>query len=289
MGKVLVVADREGLGSAIPRGLELAARLGLAVDVCAFVHAPLAQLKLDSAGRAAVKRKLQDKRREQLETYIARHSSGGQKVRVQVQWQKDVGLWVCNRCARGDIEFVVKTGGHVEGAVHSSTDWTLLRECPAAVLIVADTKWRNTAPVLAALDLATGSAAKKRLNDAILNRAVSLASAMGESLHVICAVEVPTLLRDLDLVEPASYVAEARTAMQSEIAALAKRHGLAEKAFKVKRGPAEKVIASEAAARRAQLVVLGCVGRKGLRARLLGNTAERVLQHLKTDVLALKP
>ena len=39
----------------------------------------------------------------------------------------------------------------------------------------------------------------------------------------------------------------------------------------------------------AQIVVMGTVGRKGVKARLLGNTAERVLRHIKTDVLAIKP
>jgi universal stress protein E len=34
---------------------------------------------------------------------------------------------------------------------------------------------------------------------------------------------------------------------------------------------------------------MGTVARKGVRARLLGNTAEEVLRHLHTDVLAIKP
>jgi universal stress protein E len=34
---------------------------------------------------------------------------------------------------------------------------------------------------------------------------------------------------------------------------------------------------------------MGTVGRQGIKAKLLGNTAESVLHHLKTDVLALKP
>jgi universal stress protein E len=34
---------------------------------------------------------------------------------------------------------------------------------------------------------------------------------------------------------------------------------------------------------------MGTVGRKGVSARLLGNTAERVLRHIKNDVLAIKP
>ena len=61
------------------------------------------------------------------------------------------------------------------------------------------------------------------------------------------------------------------------------------KSFHIKRGPVEKVITSRAAKVRAQVVVMGTVARKGVKARLLGNTAEKVLRHMKTDVLAIKP
>ena len=44
-----------------------------------------------------------------------------------------------------------------------------------------------------------------------------------------------------------------------------------------------------AAELKAQLVVMGTVGRRGVRAQVLGNTAEEALQLLKTDTLTLKP
>ena len=60
-------------------------------------------------------------------------------------------------------------------------------------------------------------------------------------------------------------------------------------AFKLKEGPVEKVITSESARLKAQLVVMGTVGRAGVKARIVGNTAEKVLSRLRTDVLAIKP
>ena len=39
----------------------------------------------------------------------------------------------------------------------------------------------------------------------------------------------------------------------------------------------------------AQLVVLGSVGRTGLTAALIGNTAEHIIDRLDCDVLTLKP
>ena len=59
--------------------------------------------------------------------------------------------------------------------------------------------------------------------------------------------------------------------------------------MRIESGETEKVIPSAAARLQAQLVVMGTVGRHGVNARLIGNTAERVLMRLRTDVLAIKP
>ncbi len=289
MGKILVIADLEGEGTAIPRGLQLADNLGLETEVVALVHAPLDNLKVDKAQLSAIREKLLDDRRVEVQGRIDRNVRQGQKARLKVVWEKDVAAWVTRQCGRGGYEMVVKTGRRSDTLTHTSTDWQLLRECPAPVVIVAAKKWSRTRPVMASLDLGTSVALKKKLNEAILARAMSLADALGVPLEIICAIEVPTLLRDLDLVDPAAYIADTKREMAPLVSSLAKKYDLPEELFTIKRGPAEKVITSQAAAKRAQLVVMGTVGRKGVRARLLGNTAERVLQHLKTDVLALKP
>lgn len=39
----------------------------------------------------------------------------------------------------------------------------------------------------------------------------------------------------------------------------------------------------------AELVIIGTVGRVGLSAALIGNTAEHVIDELNCDVLAIKP
>lgn len=289
MKKILVIADEKGRCIATPRGLEIANKLDHATEVIAFTYAPLAKLHTDAAGRAEVRKRLLAERRQLLQSQIEEFRAAGQKVVLRVHWGKDLVDWVNQHCSRHDFAMVVKTGRRSESLSHSPTDWRLFRECPAPVLILSKNKWRRTAPVMAALDLGTTLAVKKRLNDRVLGNACLLAEAMGEKLEIICAVEIPALLQELDMVDPIAYVKEAREEMLPQLRKLARRHGISEKAFHIKRGPVEKVIASQAAARRAQIVVMGTVGRKGVKARLLGNTAEKVLEQLNTDVLALKP
>jgi universal stress protein E len=57
----------------------------------------------------------------------------------------------------------------------------------------------------------------------------------------------------------------------------------------VKEGLPEKVIPKIAKDIDAELVIIGTVGRVGISAALIGNTAEHVIDELVCDVLAIKP
>lgn len=285
----MIIADIEDQCSATPRGLELAAKLGLAADVVAFTYESLSGLNLDAAQKKQVRERLLGEREASVRARIEACRSAGQKVGLKAVWEKDLHRWINKRCAGGRYLAVVKTGHRSESLVHTSLDWQLLRECPAPVLIVASKKWHRVRPVLATLDLASSNAAKRALNRKVLRAASQLAQGLGVELEIITAIEVPVLLQDLDLVDPAVFARDAEAAMQPGIKELAEACDIPLKAFRCKRGPVERVIASRAARVRAQIVVMGTVGRKGVKARLLGNTAEKVLGHLKTDVLAIKP
>lgn len=288
MGKILIVADLEQECFATPRGLQLAAKLEHEVDVVAFIYVPLKAAGTSAKKQENMKKRLLAMREEDVRARIDKHLQPGQKANLLVIWEKNIHKWLNKRCASGRYEMLVKTGNRTESLVHSSTDWQLLRECPAPVLLVAKKKWHRVKPVLVALDLASTVAAKQALNHKLLRFAKGLAQALEVELEVIAAIQVPSVLAELDLVDPVAYARNMKESMQPQIKRLARACDIPESAFRSKRGAAESVVASRAAKVRAQLVVMGTVGRKGVRARLLGNTAEKVLLHLKSDVLAIK-
>ncbi len=287
MAKLLIIADRKKRSIAIQRGLELAHKLQCSVDVVAFCHTSLRPLRLKAQERAAIKKRLLGEREAEVQQLIERHKVGEQKVSLVPVWEKDIASWVIRRCAR-PYEAVVKTGHRTESFTYTSTDWQLLRECPHPVLIVADKKWHKTKPVLATVDLASRVPEKVALNHAVIAKAKLYAAALETQLLIVTAIEVPTLLADLDLIDPAAYVGEIKAEIKPRIKRYAESHELPESLFRVRKGPIAKVISSDAAKHKAQLVIIGTVGRRGITARLLGNTAESVLRHLRTDVLAIK-
>jgi universal stress protein E len=67
------------------------------------------------------------------------------------------------------------------------------------------------------------------------------------------------------------------------------RHHISAEYCHVDMGLPEDVIPKYAEQLDAELVVLGTVGRNGISAALIGNTAEHVIDKLNCDVLAIKP
>jgi universal stress protein E len=67
------------------------------------------------------------------------------------------------------------------------------------------------------------------------------------------------------------------------------KYGVPDEKCIVKEGLPEKVIPQVAKDIDAELVIIGTVGRVGLSAALIGNTAEHVIDELNCDVLAIKP
>ncbi len=289
MSIVLIIADRpDERQVAISRGLELAAKMGWGAQVVGFAYENLDELKRAEVDPQAVKKKLLDKRKAEVQAEVDKHA-GDVRTAVNVVWHKAIHLWVDQQCERKDYSAVIKTGHRTETFLYTSTDWHLLRECPAPVMIAAEKKWRATKPIVAAIDLTTNSRINNQLNDLVIATAKHFADKLETELYLVHALHIPSVLTELDLVDEYSHVKKMKADLQPRVLKLAHTHNLPISAIKLKNGPVDKVLTSESARLKAQLLVMGTVGRKGVKGQLLGNTAEKVLTRLRTDVLAIKP
>ena len=288
MSKLLIIADIEDKCAATPRGLALAQEMDLTPEVVAFTYADLRRLRMDKERTAEIKKQLIAERRATVEARVAKFAGENQKVKVTVVWAEHIHEWVLKHAAV-DFSVVVKSRHKSETLGHTSTDWHLLRECPTPVLLVGRKKWKKGAGVLATVDLDASTRVKRQLNEEVVLTARHYAEMFDTDLNILCVIDVPTLLSDLDLVDPKTYAKSRKDELMPAMQALAAATGLPESKFLFKRGPVAQTIVSEASATNAQLVVMGTVGRKGVKGKLIGNTAEEVLALLRTDTLTLKP
>ncbi len=291
MSVVLIIADRARESQvAISRGLSLAAKMGYTAQVVGFCYESLRSVDIaPGTQQALARKKIMARRKTVVEAQIALLKPAGMRVSCTIIWQKDIYHWVDKQCRRKDYAIVIKTGSRSKTFMYTSTDWYLLRECPVPVMIVSEKRWRSARPIVAAVDLSSKRRVKQRLNQEVIAVAKRYSEALGCSLYVLNALHIPAILTELDLVDEYTQTQKLKRDLQPKLLKLSREHGIDIKQFRLKHGPVDKVIASEAARLKAQLVVMGTVGRKGVRARLMGNTAERVLTSLRTDVLTLKP
>jgi universal stress protein E len=284
MRHILVIADAgSGTSPALKRAAELQQSEPTRLHVIGFVHEALPHdPQIDTA---ALREALLVQRRRQLMRSLQRY---GIDAEPQVLWEKRIAEWVGTQAGRLRADMVIKTGHRSETWHHTPTDWQLLRSCPAPVLIVPQRAWHSRGAVLAAVDLGTRLPAKRALNVSIVEAAEKLARSAGAELHLAYAVPQSPVLRDLGVSDRRRLVAAARQRAERFIEELRVR-GIDGASVHVKAGTPYKVLVSLAAQAKARTLVIGCVGRKALSGRIIGNTAERALGLAKTELLVLKP
>lgn len=170
-----------------------------------------------------------------------------------------------------------------------STATRLARACPAPVWI-ARREWPDSAPaILAAVDLSP-------VSERVVSVSASLSAALGAQLHILHVYDTSELyasptISDETRAELSHYRRHARSEAFGRLEQLLDSQSIdhASATFRVAQGTPYQVIKATARRLDASLVVMGSVGRRGISALLIGNTAEKILHALDRSLLVIKP
>ncbi|RZM80016.1 universal stress protein UspE [Pseudoalteromonas rubra] len=230
------------------------------------------------------------------EAWISELTSGYQDIDIEtkVVWHNRPYEAIIKTVLEHEFDLVIKaTHQHdtLKSVIFTPTDWHLIRKCPAPVLLVKDHAWPEKGEILAAVNAVSDDEQHQALNNRIIKDAQFLCELANASLSLVntypatpvnIAIEIPEF-------NPSQYNEAVKKHHEEETWALAQRFGLSDSQCVIKEGLPEDVIPHIAKQKNAELVVIGTVGRTGLSAALVGNTAEHVIDSLDCDVLALKP
>ena len=287
--RILVIADRPLApdDQALQKALDLAGKARL--TVCSFIYDEVVDDGGAFSDREArqLKKRLLTRQQEMLDALLARFDH--KRLQGKAVWARSVAGWVTEQLEEDRFDLVVKTGHRTEKAWYTPTDWQLLRTCQVPVYLVSARKWRAKPTVLATVDFGNRSRAQRRLDRQVLEGARALADARGAALHCAYSLPISQVMLDLELHSPHEYLKRFEKQHGEALQKLAGEYGIAPEQVHVEVGAPEKKLPSIANRLKAELVVMGTHGRKGLKGRMLGNTAERVLNVLRTDILALRP
>jgi universal stress protein E len=215
-------------------------------------------------------------------------------INTHVVWHKKTAQAVVEYTHDHEIDITVKrisSDANSENPFIMPTDWHLLRFCNSALLLVKDQEWKRSKPILAAVCPTSDIEEHQKLNHSILDYSHYLAELLGSKPHVINCFVSPVLDAPLELAIISNEKLKQKVAQHhtEKLNELIEQHPYSSQQSHVVEGLPEIKIPQLAEELGAQLVVMGTVGRTGLTAAFMGNTAERVLSRLKCEVLALKP
>lgn len=215
-------------------------------------------------------------------------------VKVAVEWSDKRYEAITRYTINRQIDLVVKaTRKHDDFAsvLFTPTDWHLLRKCPAPVLLVKAHAWPEHGNIVAAVNVGTEDKEHAQLNDKLTGIAKDYAELLSGQVHLINAYPSAPLNIAIEIPDfnPETYHNAVRNHHVQEMENHSAKFGIGVANCHVVEGLPDIAIPKVTEQLDAELVVIGTVGRTGLSAAFLGNTAEHVIDNLNCDVLAVKP
>jgi universal stress protein E len=291
MRELLVVADQDnGQNPAFLHALEIAKNTSAKIEFVGFVHAPGVDSSeiLTNAEKRKVHHKFIDDKQAEMDAFLESVDIKDIKINVDVVWERSFERWVTARCEQKSFDLILKTGNRSESALHVPSDWQLMRHCPDPVMIVGDKEWHEGGKVLAALDLGSTNEASLRLNEEILRYSFTLAESTNSEIHACYSISMPSSVAKLDFIDGDAYEKKMKESIDPIISKLISEKGLNRDHLHLVKGRPAKEIVRIAHEIDADIVVMGNKTRPSLRGRLLGNTAQNVLQKVHADIAIVK-
>lgn len=215
--------------------------------------------------------------------------SDGVSITHQVLWEKYLVDWILSQCKTVTYDMIIKQGHRTESLTHTSTDWLLLRESTVPVYIVTPVRNKESNVVLVSLDLLAKSKEKQSLNSRLLEEGFRLSVTTNSTLHVCYIVKVAPALRDMDLVDPQDVLTRTAPLAMEKLNDIASAYDIDEASVHILSGDPNKVVCSLANRLKANCIVIGSMGRKGIVGKFFGNTSEQVVKLAHKDLLVLGP
>lgn len=304
LDRILAVLDpTTEVQPALAKAATLARRSGATLElfVCDFDPSLSGQPFFDTDKLRQLREEFVGERLEYLEETADDLRTEGLAVETHVHWDNPTYRGIVRRVEESSPDLVVKdTHYHtvLRRTLFTNTDWSLIRTCPAPLLLAKAGDWPDSPRVLAALDPGHQGDKPAALDHDILEWAGLVAARMGGEVHAVHAffpaalLAATVTLAGMPLgsgVTAAEIVESERQRIADQLAAIVGSHQLPAGRVHLEQGAATEVLPRLAEQLSAALVVMGAVSRSRLQEVFLGSTAERVLDRIGCDVLVVKP
>ena len=236
---------------------------------------------------AGLREQLLLRHRRQLESFAAALRGRRLQVTVNVAWDFPAEEAIVRHVVATRPWLVAKDTHHhtvLQRTLLSSTDWSLIRDCPVPLLLVKPREVGAQPTVLAAIDPVQEHDKPAQLDDAIYQVCERAQQEDGRCVALTHAISTPLGVQLPPNVQ-AIVVDEHRRALD----AFLMEHPVRAENLHVNEGLAHQCLQQVATSQHADFLVMGAVARRGIKKVLIGSTAARVLDRLPCDLVIIKP
>jgi len=233
------------------------------------------------ASRKDFKRKTMAQASAWLKTLMLPCKLAGVPYTTEVVWNDNWVRRLVRSIEKSTCDLVIKSSYHHGRArrfFSKTADYHLMHHCARPILFTHQEQEWESDRILACLDLESDDSQHARLNDAILRDARAFAEIVGMDLFLACAW-VSSINREHLVLKP----------QQHEIGAeqLGEHFELAAECVFLRQGPVVQTLQAICAESDPAIVVIGSLARRGIRGKVIGNTAEKLLDSVTADLLVV--
>ena len=250
---------------------------------------------LSSDERQEMHKSAIEQQRQAVNYYLDKYADPEIEFNAQIVWNNNEAEAIHEEIEKNKYDLVVKytkAEESLSSLIFTPIDWQLLRKSTVPVLMVRDGDWKHQRRILIAVNVSGEQEAQDQFNRELVKTGMELAEKLNRgNVHLVAAYPAAPINVALDLPKfsLSNYDQTIRGQHLLNMKALRQEFGINEDHTHVLEGFPEDVIPKVAKEIEAELVILGTVGRTGLSAALLGNTAEHVISKLNCNLLAVKP
>jgi universal stress protein E len=289
---LVVVSDPENTSYLFEKVGQLAgAASGLKIHVVQVIHEAVADLSIKAIdGSTSLKSFILSAAESLLEDVVEPLRLKYPDLETATLWNARTWEGILHAAERTEADLIIKNAGshhRLGDVVRTPDDWNLLRHSEVAVMLVKEDAWAAQTRVLCALDPFDDD--HEDLNMALLKQAEELAGYLGGDLDLVCAYPLfePWVG---ELGAAANYV-DIKNTIENEIkervAALTQAAGISYHLLLLEEGHPAHALALLTESAAVGLLVIGTHARDGVTGVVLGNTSERILYHVPSDVVTV--
>lgn len=287
----------------LAKAAALARRCGAVLElfVCDFDPSLSGQPVFDTDKLRQLREEFVSERLEHLEELADELRGESLTVETHVHWDNPLYRGIVRRVEESGPDLVVKDTHHhgpLRRTLFTNTDWSLIRTCPAPLLLAKSADWPASPRIVAALDPGHLGDKPAALDHDILDWTALIAERMDGEAHAVHAFFPAALLAAATGMAgmpmaggftAAEIVESERKRVAEQLSGIIATHDVAPGRVHLEQGAASEVLPRLAESLGASLLVMGAVSRSRLQEVFLGSTAERVLDRVGCDVLVVKP